>query len=271
MAEHLDHPDLAARMRRRIEANDWAPGTCLPPADDLATEYDAHPDAVTRAIAVLESEGYVWLVPGRGATVRHGMIRPRRRRGDLVKRNRQTGGYSFPSASSREVWVQHGQAVSDLAEIPDGRLAKLLGVPVGSRVLRRVRVTGPASEAPFQISTSWIHPRVSELVADLGVMSAAGEWLRLIERAGHWPISWLEFHRARMPTDSEASVLEIPTRLPVLEIVRLGRSGADSKPVEVTECVVAGDRVETVQVLHRHASAQEPWSAGDSDPDQGRA
>jgi len=48
----------------------------------------------------------------------------------------------------------------------------------------------------------------------------------------------------------------------VLEIVRVGRSGADAKPVEVTEHVVAGDRVETVQVLHRDASALEPWREG---------
>jgi DNA-binding GntR family transcriptional regulator len=191
-----------------------------------------------------------------------GPIRPRRPRGDLVKRNRQTRGYSFPSASGQEVWVQHGRAVAGVAELRDSRLAKLLGVPVGSWVLRRFRVTGPAAEAPFQINTSWIHPRVAELVADVDERPAAGEWLYRIEQAGHWPITWMEFHRARMPTDEEAAALELPASLPVLEIVRVGRSGSDMKPVEVTEQVIASDRVETVQVLHRDASALEPWRDG---------
>jgi DNA-binding GntR family transcriptional regulator len=93
---------------------------------------------------------------------------------------------------------------------------------------------------------------------------AAGEWLYRIEKAGHWPISWMELHRARMPSKDEAALLEIPTSLPVLEIVRVGTSGADNKPVEVTEYVVASDRVETVHVLHRDPSAQKPWPDQDA-------
>jgi GntR family transcriptional regulator len=49
----------------------------------------------------------------------------------------------------------------------------------------------------------------------------------------------MEIHRARMPIKEEAALLEISTNLPVLEIVRVGTSGADDKPVEVTECSAA--------------------------------
>jgi len=97
-------------------------------------------------------------------------------------------------------------------------------------------------------------------VADVDANPAAGEWLYRIEKAGHWPIKWMEIHRARMPSKEEAALLEISTNLPVLEIVRVGTSGADHKPVEVTEYVVASDRVETVHVLHRDDSAQQPWA-----------
>jgi GntR family transcriptional regulator len=79
----------------------------------------------------------------------------------------------------------------------------------------------------------------------------------------------MEIHRARMPSKDEATLLEIPTSLPVLEIVRVGTSAADHQPIEVTEYVVASDRVETVHVLHRDENAQQPWPddaapAGDS-------
>jgi DNA-binding GntR family transcriptional regulator len=258
---HSRYQDIASKIRDRIEAGEWVPGARLPRLDDLATEYSANRDTVGRAIAALEAEGYVWAVQGRGIAVRYGTMRPRRPRGDLVKRNEQAAGYSFPSASSQEVWVRHGQAANEPAPLNDPRIAKLLGVEPGTKVLRRFRVTGPASEAPFQINISWIHPRVADLVADVDANPAAGEWLYRIEQAGHWPISWMEIHRARMPSKDEASLLEIPTNLPVLEIVRVGTSGADNQPVEVTEYVVASDRVETVHVLHRDQNAQDPWQS----------
>ncbi|WP_211303134.1 UTRA domain-containing protein [Allonocardiopsis opalescens] len=169
-------------------------------------------------------------------------------------------GYSFPSASSQEVWTHHVTPEASHQPLTDPRIAKLLGVPVGTSVLRRFRVTGPVSEPPFQINVSWIHPRgVADAPEVASQGRGPGDWLYRLERAGHWPISWVEFHRARMPTKDEAGLLEIPTSLPVLEIVRVGTSGRDEQPIEVTEYVVAGDRVETVHVLHRDESAQAPW------------
>jgi DNA-binding GntR family transcriptional regulator len=256
---HSRYQEIASLIRQRIEAGDWAPGARLPRLDDLAAEYRANRDTVGRAIAVLEAEGYVWAVQGRGIAVRYGTIRPRRPRGDLVKRNEQVTGYSFPSASGSEVWVRHGAVTNAPAPLEDPRIAKLLGVDAGTEVLRRFRVTGPASEAPFQINVSWIHPRVAEIAAAVDADPAAGEWLARIEKAGHWPIEWMEIHRARMPSKEEAALLDIPAGLPVLEIVRVGTSGTDGKPVEVTEYVVASDRVETVHVLHRDESARQPW------------
>jgi GntR family transcriptional regulator len=259
LAVHSRYLDLASAIRARIEAGEWEPGARLPRLDDFAAEYGANRDTIARAIAVLEAEGYVWAVQGRGIVVRHGILRPRRLRGDLVKRNEQATGYSFPSATSQELWVRHGDAVNAPDRLDDPRIARFLGVQPGTEVLRRYRVTGPPSEAPFQIAVSWIHPRVAHLVADVDANPAAGEWLYRIERAGHWPIEWIEYNRARMPTRDEAAVLEIPTSLPVMEIVRVGTSGRDGQPVEVTVYVVASDRVETFHTLKREGAANEPW------------
>ncbi|RAO26129.1 hypothetical protein ONO23_05532 [Micromonospora noduli] len=267
MAMHSRYLDIAAKIRARIEANEWAPGAKLPRLDDLAAEYAANRDTIGRAIGALETEGYVWAIQGRGIIVRHGTIRPRRPRGNLVKRNATAPGYSFPSASSQEVWTHHVQPVAAVEPLNDPRIAKLLGVAPGTPVMRRFRVTGPKAEPPFQINISWIHPRVAEIPGVASQAPGPGDWLYRLEKAGHWPISWMEIHRARMPTKAEASLLEIPTNLPVLEIVRVGNSGGDGKPVEVTEYVVASDRVETVHVLHRDESAQTPWPEDDQDHD----
>ncbi|SCL43824.1 GntR family transcriptional regulator [Micromonospora citrea] len=264
MAVHSRYLDIAAKIRDRILANEWKPGSKLPRLDDFAAEYAANRDTIGRAIGALEAEGYVWAIQGRGIIVRHGTIRPRRPRGNLVKRNTVAPGYSFPSASSQEVWKHHIPPVATFEPVTDSRIAKLLGIPQGTEVLRRFRVTGPESEPPFQINISWIHPRVADIPGVASQAPGPGDWLYRIERAGHWPLSWMEIHRARMPSKDEAALLEIPTSLPVLEIVRVGTSGADGQPVEVTEYVVASDRVETIHVLHRDDSAQNPW------PDEGK-
>lgn len=259
MAGQTRYQEIADALRARIEAGEWETGERLPRLDDLAVEYDVNRHTVGRAVASLEADGYIWAVQGRGITVRAGALRPRRRRGDLVKRNEQSTGYSFPSATAHEKWVKHGEAASGPAQVQDLRIADLLGVKPGTVVWRRFRVTGPPAEEPFQINISWIHPRFAGIVMDVDANPAAGEWLYRIEQAGHFPIGWLEIHRARMPSKEEAALLHIPTSLPVLEIVRQGRSGKDNQPVEVTEYVVASDRVETVHVLHREGPANDPW------------
>ena len=75
----------------------------------------------------------------------------------------------------------------------------------------------------------------------------------------------MEYIRARMPSKAEASELQIPMTIPVVVIVRVGRSSIDNEPVEVTEYVIPSDRVESVQALERDESASWPWPEEDSD------
>lgn len=262
-AKNSRYPEIAGRLRDRILAGEFGPGDTLPTLDELAAEYGADKNTISRAISeILEPEGLVWAVPKRGTIVRHGMARPHRLRGNLVKRNRATdgAGYSFPSASGAEVWRHHVTPTTRPEKLQDTRLARLLKVPVGSEILRRHRVTGPEGEPPFQISRTWIHPRVADIpgVADV-VPGPVSNWLYLIEKAGHGPIAWMEYERARKPTKDEAAELQIPVTLPVMEFVRIGRSALDGEPVEVTETVIPGDRVEGMHDLQRDPSARWPW------------
>jgi DNA-binding GntR family transcriptional regulator len=254
--------DIAASLRARIEAGEWAPGSNLPRMQDLAAEYRANRDTIARAVAKLEGAGLVWAVPRRGTVVRYGLTRPRRTRGNIVKRNIATGspGYSFPAASGTEVWGHHIPPSATIEALADPRIARMLGVPQGSPVLRRFRVTGPVTEPPFEICISWIHPRGVEDAPEVAQQEPGpGGWLYRLEKAGHGPIEWMEIHRTRLPSSEEAALLQIPVVLPILEIARVGRSARDGKPIEVTIYVIPGDRVETAIVLERDQSAQWPW------------
>src|SRR3954451_6614812 len=262
--------DIAAELRERIQSGEWEPGATLPRMADLARGFGVNRDTVARAIAILEAEGLVWAVAGRGTVVRFGMSRPRRTRGNMVKRNVATdGGYSFPSASAQEVWEHHVPRVNRLDKLEDPRLAQLLGVPTGAEVMHRHRVPGPVTEPPFQINDSWIHPRgAAEAPGVADNPDSPGDWIQRLEQAGHGPISWRETHRARMPSKDEADLLQIPVTLPVMEIVRVGYSAKDGLPIEVTQYVIPSDRGEQTVVLERAPGPECPCPEPAADTSQ---
>jgi GntR family transcriptional regulator len=270
------HPyrDIERDLERRIDAGEWSAGETLPRMEDLAQHYGVSRNSVARAVKALADKGKVWSVPRRGTTVRPAKRR-RVTRGNLVKRNRRheidgqpaVGGYSFPAAGGGELWIHHITPTVAEAEVTDERIAWFLRLPLSSMVLRRRRVTGPPGEPPFQRSETWIHPRgvadAPEVADPLG--TGPGAWIDRLEEAGHGPIEWVEYHRARLPTTEEAAMLQIPTGLPVQEILRIGYSARDRASIEVTQVVIPSDRVEEVVHLRRDESAA--WPPGSVGPD----
>ena len=136
---------------------------------------------------------------------RNGAAAPDARQPGQAERRHRRPGYSFPSASGQEVWRHHITPTAKPERLDDPRIARLLKVPAGSEVLLRHRVTGPEAEPPFQVNNSWVHPRVAGIPGVAGQATGPGDWLYRIEQAGHGPLSWMEYHRARLPTTREAS------------------------------------------------------------------
>lgn len=153
--------EIAAELRKKIESGEYPPGGNLPGYGELTSAYGVGRGVIRSALSLLEADGLIQVIKKRGIIVRHGTMRLRRPRGNLVKRNVATAspGYSFPSASGQEVWTHHLKPQATFEPLTDARIAGLLGVPVGTEVMRRFRVTGPVAEPPFQINISWIHPR----------------------------------------------------------------------------------------------------------------
>ncbi|WP_233509985.1 UTRA domain-containing protein [Actinomadura craniellae] len=196
-------------------------------------------------------------------------------RTNVVRRNTRhvidgrpaSGGYSFPAAQGNELWIHHVQPSVTTEPMTDPRLSHMLNVAVGSEILRRRRVTGPDGEPPFQISTTWIHPRG---VADAPLVAepygtGPGAWIDRLEEAGHGPLEWMERRRARLPQQDEADALQIPVSLPVWEIVRIGYSAKDTNAIEVTQVIIPSDRMEEISRLQRDDSAT--WPPTPSGPD----
>ncbi|MCO6011720.1 GntR family transcriptional regulator [Actinoallomurus purpureus] len=250
--------EIADDLRRRITAGEWLPGTTLPGYAGLVAEYGVGRGVISEALSMLEAEGLISVVKRRGITVRERGARRRLQRGSLVARD-PARGYVMPAASGPdEPWQAHGQPKRETVPITE-RAAELLGVDPGTPILRRRRVTSPTGEPPFQLVDTWIHPRgVADAPQVAGRDTGPGGYLDRLEEAGHGPISWTEYMRPRMPSPDEARQVDMPLAMPVLELARVGVSALTKSPIEVTVCVIPGDRVEVVTQLRRAPSARWP-------------
>ncbi len=253
------YEEVAADLRQRIDGGEWGPGDTLPTTAELMEQYGNSKETVRQAVDVLAREGLVRVIKRKGTVVQDRSVGRRRiPRSTSVMRDPRRG-YIFPAASRPdEPWEVHGQPKRMFAPIP-ADVAERLDVEPGSEVMRRRRVTSPAGEPPFQIADAWIHPDVLAEAPQAGEISTGpGGYLDRIEEAGHGPLEWEESTRVRMPTKEEASLLQIPTELPVWETTTVGVSARTGRAVEASVRVIPGDRAEFVSKLERQPSARWP-------------
>lgn len=257
------YEEIAADLRRRIEAGEYPAGETLPGYAALKETYGTEGRQVSQAtiraaLDLLEAEGLVRPVKRLGIVVRAPGERRRIQRGSQVTRHPQRG-YVFPAASGPgEKWEIHGRPHAALAPAP-ADIAAGFEVPPGTEVMRRRRVTSPEGQPPFQIADAWIHPTVLQEAPQAGEpVTGPGGYLDRIEEAGHGPLSWEETTRTRMPTREEAKLLEIPASMPVLEVTTTGISARTGKPAEISVRVIPGDRAEIASKLQRGTSARWP-------------
>ncbi|HEY9409918.1 MAG TPA: GntR family transcriptional regulator [Jiangellaceae bacterium] len=253
------YEEVAADLRQRIDRGEWSPGDTLPTTAELMERYGYSKETVRQAVGVLAKEGRVRVIKRRGSVVQDRSVGRRRiPRSTRVMRD-PLRGYVFPAASRPdEPWEVHGQPKRMFAPIP-ASVAEWLDVEPGSEVMRRRRVTSPAGEPPFQVADAWIHPAALAEAPQAGeIITGPGGYLDRLEEAGHGPLEWEESTRVRMPTKEEASLLAIPTAMPVWETTTVGISARTGRPVEASVRVIPGDRAEFVSKLVRDQSAQWP-------------
>lgn len=252
--------EIHAELRALIENGDIPPGTTLTKIKDEAAERGVHYETVRAAYKQLEADGLVRTIQRRGSVVISPQPRRRITRGVSVTRD-PARGYVFPAAARPdEPWQTHGRPFRKKLPAP-AEVTDHFGLPPGTKVLRRRRVTSPAGEPPFQLVDTWISPSAVEDAPRVDDPSPGpGGYLDRLEEgeAGHGPIEWEETIRARRPEPDEAKLLGIARAIPVLESVIVGTSARTRVPVEVTIRVIPSDRVELVSQLQREGQAQWP-------------
>lgn len=220
-----------AGLRKSIENGALAPGSRIPSQEELSREYDVPRHAVRRALEILKRERLVGSWQGRGAYVLGRRL--------VYKINSQTRFAASMRENGSEVRIVILSSKS--RGHPSAEIASLLGISQRetafvSEILHFV------DDVPMAIGRHYFDPKRFPKMLD--VLSESSWSPGAFKSFGLNSYSRSEtVVKTRIPTASEALALDLAPAQPVFEL--LGRNiDSDGNPIEVTEAIVRGDRIQ---------------------------
>lgn len=238
--------DIAADLKRRIEASEWAVGDPLPTLPDLATHYGVARQTIRAAIGELGAAGYVVTGVGQGRRVqvrdRRTVLVPFSRYKEVLNPGGELGPWE--SACARQ-GLDGRMVLMEAAEVAaTAEVAALLEVDVGTPLIYRRR-HATINERIVQIQHVWYPTDLVTGTALAGPGKVVGGAFGLLTAIGHQPSVGTERIRARMPTPAEAAELQTGSRVPLLRIERVVRD-ATGRVLELLQVIAAADQIELV-------------------------
>jgi GntR family transcriptional regulator len=229
------HHDIADDLRQQITTGRIKPGDRLPSEADLADRYKVSTVTLRRALAVLQGEGLVEKIHGKGNFVR----RPLRK---IV----YVGGWG-----TLDPWTAAEAAlrvtVRSTTVQAHGHLTALLKVPTGSPLAEFVCISHEG-ESPHGLARIYI-PRDLAPAGVLDDEPACREAATRFAVLSAPPAAVRETLCARPPTPDEASTLRTNSTGPVLAITRVA-TDPTGRVTEAALLVFPGDRVDAVFTTH---------------------
>ncbi|MGQ4374756.1 GntR family transcriptional regulator [Streptomyces sp. SAS_267] len=228
------HHTIADDLRRQIATGRIQPGERLRSEADLADRYKVSTVTLRRALSVLQVEGLVEKIHGKGNFVRL-----------PLRKIMYVGGWG-----TLDPWTAADAAlrvtVRTTTVQAHGQLATLLNVPAGSP-LAEFSCLSLEGASPHGLARIYI-PRD---LASAGVLdeSAYREAVTRFAVLGPAPAAVRETVCARPPTPDEASTLRIGPTVPVLAITRTATDPA-GRVVEAALLAFPGDRIDAVFTTH---------------------
>jgi GntR family transcriptional regulator len=225
------HHDIADDLRHQITTGRIKPGERLPSEAGLADRYKVSTVTLRSALAVLQGEGLVEKIHGKGNFVR----RPLRK---IV----YVGGWGTLDPWTAAEAALHVTVRSATVQA-HGHLTTLLKVPTGSPLAEFVCI-GYEGESPHGLARIYI-PRDLAPVGVLDDEPTCREAATRFAVLSAPPAAVRETVCARPPTPDETSTLRTTSTAPVLAITRVA-TGPTGRVVEAALLVFPGDRVDAV-------------------------
>ncbi|MEU2235535.1 GntR family transcriptional regulator [Streptomyces vietnamensis] len=206
---------IAADLRTQITTGHLKAGARLPSEPKLAAQYKVSTPTLRSALALLQAEGLIEKIHGKGNFVRH-----------PLRRLTYTEGHLAPDADLHvTIRTTNLRARGDL--IP------LLKVPSRTPLTEFLCLTHQG-ERPHSLARIYV-PRDLE--------PAELPWPR------HGRAETREVVTARLPTPEEASALRLSTTLAVLAITRVS-ADVTGRVIELARLILPGDRAEALFTTH---------------------
>lgn len=242
------HQIIADDLRGQISGGRIKAGDRLPSEAQLASRYTVSVPTLRSALAVLQGEGLVEKVHGRGNFVRH----------PLQRITYVGGGRPTDAQAAGNVGLRVTVRTTRLRA--RGILTNLLRVPAGAP-LTEYRCLSQQGKSPHSLSRVYV-PR--DLAPEEDPDAAESRWDDGLEArlaALRPPLAEVrERIGARLPTAEEAVTLRISTAQAVLAIERVAVD-ATGRVVEGALLVLPGDRVDVVFTTH-HTMTEEKGTEG---------
>lgn len=229
------HQDIADDLRHQITTGSIKPGERLPSEVGLADRYKVSTVTLRRALAVLQGEGLIEKIHGKGNYVR----RPRRK-------IMYVGGWgTLDPWTAAEPTLR--VTVRSTTVPASGHLTTLLRVPRGSP-LAEYSCLSLEQGSPHGLARIYI-PRDLAPAGVLDDDSTCREAITRFAVLGPSPATVRETVCARSPTSDEASALRIGTTTAVLAITRIA-TDSTGRVIEAALLAFPGDRVDAVFTAH---------------------
>ncbi|MDI3420868.1 GntR family transcriptional regulator [Streptomyces luteolus] len=226
---------IAADLRQQITSGRIRPSERLPSEADLADRYKVSTLTLRHALAVLQGEGLVEKIHGKGNFVR----RP-------LRKTMYVGGWGILDPWMAAEPVLRVTVRSNTVEA-QAHLATLLGVPTGSP-LAEFTCLSYEGESPHGLARIYL-PRDLAPAGVLDDNSASRQTAARFAQLGPTPAAVRETVCARPPTTVEASSLRLATASVVLSITRISTDSA-GRIVEAALLTFPGDRIDAVFTTH---------------------
>ncbi|MET9731728.1 GntR family transcriptional regulator [Streptomyces sp. NPDC006458] len=236
------HRGIADDLRKRITTGCFGPGERLPSETDLASHYRVSTSTLRNALALLQREGLVEKIHGRGNFVRH-----------PLRKIMYVGGWG-----TLDPWTAAETAlrvtVRTAAVAARGHLTSMLSVPPDTP-LTEFTCVSHERDAPHSLARIYV-PSDLALPGLRQDSDLAGRTLTRFAVLAPTPSEIRETVSARLPTPDEASALQIHPGTAVLAVTRIATDNA-TRVVEAALLVFPGDRVDAVFTTH-HVTDERP-------------
>ncbi|WSL33532.1 GntR family transcriptional regulator [[Kitasatospora] papulosa] len=229
------HHDIADDLRQQITAGSLQPGERLLSEAGLADRYKVSTVTLRRALAILQGEGLVEKIHGKGNFVR----RPHRK-------VLYVGGWgTLDPLTAAEPALR--VTVRSTTVPANAHLTTLLKVPTGSPVVETTCLSHEGG-SPHGMARIYM-PRDLVPAGVLDDDSACRNAVTRFAVLGPPPAALREAVCARPPTSDEASALRIGSAAVVLSITRIA-TDSTGRVVEAALLAFPGDRVDAVFTTH---------------------